>query len=144
MAKCFVINACGTIDSRMREELPVSAEDRAFLDDPATLGGSSIISPTSRVMAGPLGPGEGILYADIELELAVRAKLTHDFAGHYNRPDVFQLRLNTEAPQILRREAWRNDAWRRKLAGGDSLGEARPHASDDEEDCENPDGRDMS
>jgi hypothetical protein len=126
----------------MREELPISAEDRAFLDDPATLGGSSIISPTSRVIAGPLGPEEGILYADVDLELAVRAKLTHDFAGHYNRPDVFQLRLNTEAPQILHREAWRHQAWRQKAAGGDGVSEARPQAND-EEDCENPDRRDM-
>ena len=51
-----------------------------------------------------MGPEEGILYADIDIELAVRAKLTHDFAGHCNRPDVFQLHLNTVAPQILQRE----------------------------------------
>jgi nitrilase len=50
-----------------------------------------------------MGPEEGVLYADIDLEIAVRAKLTHDFAGHYNRPDVFQLHLNTTAPQILQR-----------------------------------------
>ena len=103
MAKCFVINACGTIDAEMREVLPATDEDRAFLATPANLGGSSIISPVSQVLAGPMGPEEGILYADIDLELAVRAKLTHDFAGHYNRPDVFQLHLNTTAPQILQR-----------------------------------------
>jgi len=103
MAKCFVINACGTIDAEMREALPATDEDRAYLATPANLGGSSIISPVSRVLAGPMGPEEGILYADIDLELAVRAKLTHDFAGHYNRPDVFQLHLNTTAPQILQR-----------------------------------------
>jgi aliphatic nitrilase len=142
MAKCFVINACGTIDAKMRGELAISEEDRAFLDDPTTLGGSSIISPTSRVVAGPLGPEEGILYADIELELAVRAKLTHDFAGHYNRPDVFQLRLNTEAPQILRREAWRHQAWRHTPAS-DGAGEARSQVGD-EENCENRDRRDLS
>ena len=62
-----------------------------------------VISPVSRVLAGPMGPEEGILYADIDLELAVRAKLTHDFAGHYNRPDVFQLHLNATAPQIWQR-----------------------------------------
>jgi aliphatic nitrilase len=137
MAKCFVINACGTIDAKMRDELPISDEDRAFLDDPTTLGGSSIISPTSSVIAGPLGPEEGILYADIELELAVRAKLTHDFAGHYNRPDVFQLRLNTEAPQILRRAAWQHGP---ATINGE-VGAWAP-AKDDEE-YENPDGRDM-
>ncbi|HSR33069.1 MAG TPA: hypothetical protein VLY63_21095 [Anaerolineae bacterium] len=58
------------------------------------------------MIAGPMGAEEGILYADADLEEAVRAKLTHDFAGHYNRPDVFQLRLNPTAPQILRRKGW--------------------------------------
>ena len=103
MTKSFVINACGTIDDEMRAALPATDEDRAFLAVPANLGGSSIISPDSRVLAGPMGPEEGVLYADIDLELAVRAKLTHDFAGHYNRPDVFQLHINTAAPRILQR-----------------------------------------
>jgi hypothetical protein len=53
-----------------------------------------------------MGSEEGILYADADLEEAVRAKLTHDFAGHYNRPDVFQLRLHPTAPQILQRTGW--------------------------------------
>jgi aliphatic nitrilase len=106
MAKCFVINACGTVDEEMRRVLPLTDEDRAFLEEPTNLGGSSIISPASRVIAGPLGAEEAILYADADLEEAVRAKLTHDFAGHYNRPDVFQLRLNTAAPQILQRGTW--------------------------------------
>jgi aliphatic nitrilase len=139
MAKCFVINACGTIDEEMRQVLPISAQDRAFLDDPTSLGGSSIISPTSRVIAGPLGPEEGILYADIELELAVRAKLTHDFAGHYNRPDVFQLLLNTGAPQILSREAWQHQP-----AGSTGAGEALPHARDEEDNRETLEERDDS
>jgi nitrilase len=110
MAKCFVINACGTIDAEMRRVLPLTDQDRAYLEDPANLGGSSIISPSSRVIAGPLGAEEAILYADADLEEAVRAKLTHDFAGHYNRPDVFQLRLNTDAPQILQRSRWTGSA----------------------------------
>jgi aliphatic nitrilase len=27
-------------------------------------------------------------------------KLRHDFAGHYNRPDIFQLHINRAAPQL--------------------------------------------
>jgi hypothetical protein len=27
-------------------------------------------------------------------------KLRHDFAGHYNRPDIFHLQINRAAPQL--------------------------------------------
>ena len=50
--------------------------------------------------AGPMGPEEGILYADIDLEDGIRGKLVHDFAGHYNRADVFQLRVSAMTPPI--------------------------------------------
>jgi aliphatic nitrilase len=49
-----------------------------------------------------MGGEEGILYADIDLEICVREKITHDFAGHYNRADVFSLHINREAPAIYR------------------------------------------
>jgi aliphatic nitrilase len=69
--------------------------------------------------------------------LAVRAKLTHDFAGHYNRPDVFQLRLNTLAPQLLSREAWQHQP-----AEFTGAGEALPLARDEEDKGETLEERD--
>ena len=47
-----------------------------------------------------MGAEEGILYADCNLELGIQMKLRHDFAGHYNRPDIFQLHINRAAPQL--------------------------------------------
>jgi hypothetical protein len=47
-----------------------------------------------------MGAEEGILYAECNLEMGVLAKLRHDFAGHYNRPDVFQVHINRSAPHI--------------------------------------------
>ena len=49
-----------------------------------------------------MGAEEGILYADCNLELGIQMKLRHDFAGHYNRPDIFQLHINRAAPQLYR------------------------------------------
>jgi nitrilase len=52
------------------------------------------------VVAGPMGPEEGILYAECNLEAGINMKLRHDFAGHYNRPDIFQLHINRDVPQL--------------------------------------------
>ena len=103
MSKAFVINACSPLPPDMQEILAYTPEDRAFLQNPAVAGGSTIIDPTSRIIAGPMGPEEGILYADIDLEDCVRQRMMHDFAGHYNRPDVFTLLINENAPEICRR-----------------------------------------
>jgi hypothetical protein len=52
------------------------------------------------VIAGPLGAQEGILYAECNLQLGITMKLRHDFAGHYNRPDIFHLQINRAAPRL--------------------------------------------
>ena len=54
-------------------------------------GGSAIIDPLGRVLAGPNFSDETILYADIDLEQIVRGKFDFDVSGHYARPDIFQL-----------------------------------------------------
>lgn len=100
MSKAFVISACGTVDERMIAMLEPSAEAERFLRSPDCCGGSVIVAPNSRILAGPMGAEEGILYADCNLELGVLMKLRHDFAGHYNRPDIFQLHINRSAPQL--------------------------------------------
>jgi predicted amidohydrolase len=56
-------------------------------------GESCIISPTGRIIAGP-AEGECILMADCSANEVLRAKATCDVAGHYSRPDVFQLHVN--------------------------------------------------
>jgi aliphatic nitrilase len=100
MCKSFVINACGTISPEMRSIMEVTEGDRNYLDDPKSLGGSTIIDPYGRVIAGPAGPGDEIIYADADLTDTVRAKLVHDFAGHYQRHDVFQFEINPSAPHL--------------------------------------------
>jgi aliphatic nitrilase len=102
MSKAFVISACGTVDERMIEMLQTGPTGEKFLRNPDCCGGSLIVDPLSRIIAGPMGAEEGILYADCNLELGIQMKLRHDFAGHYNRPDIFQLHINRAAPQLYR------------------------------------------
>ena len=100
MSKAFVVSACGTVDARMIEMLEPDAAAERFLRSPDCSGGSVIVAPNSRIIAGPMGCEEGILYAECNLELGVQMKLRHDFAGHYNRPDIFHLHINRAAPQL--------------------------------------------
>jgi aliphatic nitrilase len=100
MSKAFVVSACGTVDENMIGVLQAGPEAEKFMRNPDCCGGSVIVAPNSRILAGPLGAEEGILYADCNLELGVQMKLRHDFAGHYNRPDIFHVQINRSLPKI--------------------------------------------
>jgi aliphatic nitrilase len=100
MSQAFVISSAGVVDDRMREMMEVGPEGERFLARPEVSGGSAIIAPDARILAGPLpGDREEILYADMDFDIGVALKLRHDLAGHYNRPDIFRLLVNkTPAP----------------------------------------------
>jgi len=100
MSKAYVVSSCGTVDKNMIKKLKVGQEGEKFLRDPDCSGGSLIVGPNSKIIAGPMGAEEGILYAECNLELGITTKLRHDFAGHYNRADIFQLHINRSAPHI--------------------------------------------
>lgn len=100
MSKAWVVSACGTVDEDMIAKLEVGPEAEKFLRSADCCGGSVIVSPLSRVVAGPMGAEEGILYAECNIDAGILAKLRHDFAGHYNRPDIFRLQINKSAPHI--------------------------------------------
>ena len=100
MSKAYVVSACGTVDKDTIRKLDVGPDGEKFLRDPDRCGGSVIVSPASRIIAGPMGAEEGILYAECDIEIGIRMKLRHDFAGHYNRPDIFQLTVNKAVPPI--------------------------------------------
>lgn len=94
MSKAWVVAACGTVDDQTIDKLELTRDQEDVIRNPDFCGGSVIVNPMSQVVAGPIGAGEELLYADCDLELGIRMKLRHDFAGHYNRADVFQLQLN--------------------------------------------------
>ncbi len=56
-------------------------------------GESSIIDPWGEIIAGP-AESEQILLADCSEDQIFAAKAFCDVAGHYSRPDVFQLHVN--------------------------------------------------
>ena len=93
--RCFVLTACQFIRKRdFPKSVRVSLGDGP--DSVLMRGGSAIISPLGAVLAGPDFEGETILTATLDLGEIARGKFDMDVAGHYSRPDIFQLRVNEE------------------------------------------------
>jgi nitrilase len=58
-------------------------------------GDSVVVAPGGKIVAGPLREAHGLVCADIDLERVAMAQRSLDVTGHYARPDLFQLRVNT-------------------------------------------------
>jgi predicted amidohydrolase len=65
--------------------------------DPKLLydGNSGIIGPDGHWVVAPVSGREEIIFADIDLTRIAEEQQALDAAGHYNRPDVFRLHVNT-------------------------------------------------
>ena len=96
--RCFVLSACQHLrrtqfpDAQMHNALPEAA------DGVLMRGGSLIIDPLGRKLAGPVFNEDALLTAELDLDLIAQAQMDFDAVGHYARPDVFSLQVNT-APQ---------------------------------------------
>ncbi|MCC7089247.1 MAG: carbon-nitrogen hydrolase family protein [Dehalococcoidia bacterium] len=63
-------------------------------------GLSGIIGPNGDYLAGPVQNEETILTAKANLGTVMFQKMIADHAGHYTRPDVFELRVNRRPKRI--------------------------------------------
>ena len=99
--QCYVISPCATVSDEMIERLCDAPHKHDFLK--AGGGYARIFGPDGRPLAESLDPkAEGIIYADIDLDMISIAKAAADPAGHYSRPDVTRLWLNREpAPAVM-------------------------------------------
>lgn len=60
-------------------------------------GGGVIVDPFGNVLARPLRGGEGLLSAEIDLDLIIEAKYDLDVVGHYSRGNLFQLTVSKQS-----------------------------------------------
>ena len=58
-------------------------------------GNTVIVAPDGAIIAGPVREKEQTLIADLDLGLIASNRRRMDPAGHYNRPDVFRLVVDT-------------------------------------------------
>jgi nitrilase len=88
--RCFVLgcNQYLTRDHYPEELRSLLSEEHPSLP---SRGGSCIVSPLGKPLAGPLYDREGIITTEIDLREVIKAKMDFDVIGHYARPDVFEL-----------------------------------------------------
>ncbi len=93
--KLFTIVSCSTISKEIMDILKPDVSNIEELLTRKSSAFSGIIGPNGAVVGEPLIDDEGIVYADIDLEKCIQPKQMHDILGHYNRFDIFDLRVNT-------------------------------------------------
>ena len=92
--KLFTIVSCSTISKEIMDILKDDVPNAEELLTRKNSAFSGIIGPNGAVVGEPLIDEEGIVYADIDLSKCIQPKQMHDILGHYNRFDIFDLRVN--------------------------------------------------
>ena len=110
--RCFVVGVCQALHKEhVPDDLDFKAEYLAGIEGWINPGLSLIVDPDGKIVAGPLEAEEGILYADVAADQLVGPRWQLDAAGHYARPDVFQLQvLRDPRPFITERSRIDEDA----------------------------------
>lgn len=73
----------------------------ANADEWINVGDTAIVSPDGKFLAGPVRSKEEIIYAEIDPRQMSGPKWMLDVAGHYARPDVFELIVHTDARPMI-------------------------------------------
>ncbi len=101
-SRCFVLGACQAFH---KDDIPDALDFKktvlGAVEGWINPGLSLIVDPDGKVVAGPLEEKEGILYAEVEGHQLVGPRWQLDVAGHYARPDLFELRVHREARPFL-------------------------------------------
>ena len=99
--RCFVLSAC---QHARRRDYPADYQPIQGNDPDAALirGGSMIVDPLGTVLAGPVYDQSCVVVAELDMGLIVRGKYDFDPVGHYARPDLFNLTVNTASQLPVR------------------------------------------
>ena len=127
--KVFTIVACSAMSDDMVDMLCTSDEQRRLMAGrPNAFSG--IFGPDGRLIAESVIDEEGSVVAEIDAERCIEPKQYQDIIGHYNRFDVFDLRVNRRTLAPVRfSEAMEPERFAERRA--EPTSEARPDLPDE-------------
>ncbi|GMQ79111.1 MAG: carbon-nitrogen hydrolase family protein [Anaerolineae bacterium] len=95
--RCWVV--CSGV-ALTRDDIPSDFPEKESLypdtENWINAGDSVVVAPGGEIVAGPMREEKGLLYAEIDSGHVATSKRVLDVAGHYSRPDVFTLNVNTQ------------------------------------------------
>ena len=100
--KLFTIVSCSTVSEEIIAAMETLVPDARARLERKNSAFSGILGPDGRTVGAPLIDEEGIVYAEIDLSRCIQPKQMHDIIGHYNRFDIFDLRVNAMPQQPVR------------------------------------------
>jgi len=89
--RCFVLGC-----NQYFEKSMYSDKYKSFVENEPEIicrGGSIIVAPSGKVIAGPLFDKASALQAEIDLDEIILSKLDFDPVGHYARDDIFEFKV---------------------------------------------------
>ena len=92
--KVFTVVSCSALSPEIVDAISEAQPSARKLFDRPSHAFSGVIGPDGRTVGEPLIDKEGIVYADVDLTRCIQPRQTHDITGHYNRFDIFDLRVN--------------------------------------------------
>ena len=94
---CWVVGSGVVLRaSDIPDDFPGKATLYSDPDEWVNPGDSVVIAPGGEIIAGPLRNEIGVLYAEVDIKRVGISRRTFDVVGHYSRPDIFKLHVNTK------------------------------------------------
>jgi nitrilase len=95
---CCIVLRREDIPDRLEYKQKFYSESREWIN----VGDSAIVNPDGEFIAGPVRMKEEILYAEVDPRQMRGPKWMLDVAGHYARPDVFELIVHRGAHPMIK------------------------------------------
>jgi nitrilase len=100
--RCFVIGCCTAMrKGDIPDRFAFKEQYLGSVGEWVNPGLSAIVDPDGKIVAGPAENEETILYTEVRRDLITGPRFQLDVAGHYARPDVFELKVHRNPRPLI-------------------------------------------